>query len=125
MDWTFTDICLTQCLSSFALDPTITEPCRRTDYDIKQVYSYADNVGKAFIDHHDLDLAKLLNLRNFWQRHFLNASEFTFQESFSGLPAEMKPKTRKDVPTEVSKLSPSWLGYYCEYTNSKKIQSLS
>ncbi|CAG8894673.1 unnamed protein product [Penicillium egyptiacum] len=100
------------CLSSFALDPTITEPCRRTDYDIKQVYSYVDEVGKAFIDHDNLDLAKLLNVRNFWQRHFLNASELTFQESFSGLPAEMKPKARKDIPTEIFMLSPSWLGYY-------------
>ncbi|KAJ5373549.1 hypothetical protein N7517_005555 [Penicillium concentricum] len=100
------------CLTSFALDLTITEPCRRTDYDIKQVYSYAERVGEAFIDHDDLDLAKLLNLRNFWQRHFLNTSELTYQESFSGLPEEMKPKTRKDNPTEVSKLSPSWLGYY-------------
>ncbi|CAG8193587.1 unnamed protein product [Penicillium nalgiovense] len=102
------------CLSSFALDPTITEPCRRTDYDIKRVYSYADEVGKAFIDHDNLDLAKLLNLRNFWQRHLLNASELTFQESFSGLPADMKPKARKDIPTEASRLSPSWLGYYCD-----------
>ncbi|KAJ5501648.1 Major facilitator superfamily domain general substrate transporter [Penicillium expansum] len=99
-------------LSSFALDPTITEPCRRTDYDIKQVYSYAEKVGKAFIDHENLDLAKLLSLRNFWQRHFLNASEFTYQESFSGLPAELRPRARKDIPNEVSKLSPSWLGYY-------------
>ncbi|CAP85341.1 Pc20g00120 [Penicillium rubens Wisconsin 54-1255] len=101
------------CLSSFALDPTITEPCRRTDYDIKQVYSYADEVGKAFIDHDNLDLAKLLDLRNFWQRHLLNASELTFQESFSELPADMTPKARKDIPTEASRLSPSWLGYYC------------
>ncbi|KAJ5963367.1 uncharacterized protein N7479_003243 [Penicillium vulpinum] len=100
------------CLTSFALDPTITEPCRRTDYDITQVYSYLDEVGQAFIDHDDLDLAKLLNLRNFWQRHFLNASEISFNESFSGLPTDMKPKTRKDNPTNISKLSPSWLGYY-------------
>jgi hypothetical protein len=82
-------------------------------------------VGEAFIDHDDLDLAKLLNLRNFWQRHFLNASELTYQESFSGLPAELKPKTRKDNTTEASKLSPSWLGYYCEYSDRTKIQSLS
>ncbi|KAJ5502042.1 hypothetical protein N7463_004916 [Penicillium fimorum] len=100
------------CLTSFALDPTIAEPCRRTDYDIRQVYSYEERVGGAFIDHDDLDLPKLLNLRNFWQRHFLNASELTYQESFSGLPEELKPKTRKDNPAEVSKLSPSWLGYY-------------
>ncbi|KAJ5150575.1 Major facilitator superfamily domain general substrate transporter [Penicillium coprophilum] len=100
------------CLTSFALDPAITEPCRRTDYDIRQVYSYEERVGEAFIDHDDLDLAKLLNLRNFWQRHFLNASELTYQESFSGLPAELKPKIRKDNPTETSELSTSWLGYY-------------
>ncbi|KAJ5810931.1 hypothetical protein N7447_010447 [Penicillium robsamsonii] len=100
------------CLTSFALDPTITEPCRRTDYDIRQVYSYEERVGGAFIDHDELDLAKLLNLRNFWQRHFLNASELTYQESFSGMPEELKPKTRKDNLAEISKLSPSWLGYY-------------
>ncbi|CAI7641800.1 unnamed protein product [Penicillium glandicola] len=100
------------CLTSFALDPTVTEPCRRTDYDIRQVYSCAEKVGRAFVDHDNLDLAKLLNLRNFWQRHFLNVSELTYQESFSGLPTEMKPKVQKDNPTKIFKLSPSWLGYY-------------
>ncbi|KAI3081450.1 hypothetical protein CBS147339_2768 [Penicillium roqueforti] len=99
-------------LSAFALDPTITDHCRRTDYDIKQVYAYGEKLGKAYIDHKKLDLVKLLNLRNFWQRHLLNTSEFTFQESFSALPAEMKPKTRKELPIEESKLSSSWLGYY-------------
>ncbi|KAJ5790369.1 uncharacterized protein N7518_007380 [Penicillium psychrosexuale] len=103
---------LEKSLSAFALDPTITDHCRRTDYDIKQVYAYGEKLGKAYIDHKKLDLVKLLNLRNFWQRHLLNTSEFTFQESFSALPAEMKPKTRKELPIEESKLSSSWLGYY-------------
>ncbi|KAJ5704693.1 hypothetical protein N7536_000382 [Penicillium majusculum] len=100
------------CLSSFALDSNLTLPCRRTDYNLQQVYSYGDEVGEPFIDHENLDLGRLLDIRHFWQRHVLKSLELSFQESFSELPEDVKPKMRKEIPTEASKLSSSWLGYY-------------
>ncbi|KAJ5214583.1 hypothetical protein N7449_001752 [Penicillium cf. viridicatum] len=100
------------CLSSFALDSDLTQPCRRTDYNLREVYSYGDKVGEPFINHENLDLARLLDIRHFWQRHVLHPVELSFQESFSELPEDMKPKVRKEIPSEASKLSPSWLGYY-------------
>lgn len=120
-DGAFTNICHTQCLSSFALDSDLTQPCRRTDYNLREVYSYGDKVGEPFINHENLDLARLLDIRHFWQRHVLHPVELSFQESFSELPEDMKPKARKEIPSEASKLSPSWLGYYCEYTNGIQI----
>lgn len=74
-------------------------------------------MGVPFIDHQKLDLGRLLDIRHFWQRHVLNSVELSFQESFAELPEDVKPKMRKEIPTEASKLSLSWLGYYCEYTN--------
>lgn len=74
-------------------------------------------MGVPFIDHQNLDLGRLLDIRHFWQRHVLNSVELSFQESFAELPEDVKPKMRKEIPTEASKLSLSWLGYYCEYTN--------
>lgn len=120
-DWTLTDICHTQCLSSYALDSKLTLPCRRTDYNLQEVYSYGDKVGVPFIDHQNLDLGRLLDIRHFWQRHVLNSVELSFQESFAELPEDVKPKMLKEIPTEASKLSPSWLGYYCEYANRIQI----
>ncbi|KUM62002.1 hypothetical protein ACN42_g5123 [Penicillium freii] len=100
------------CLSSFALNRDLTLPCRRTDYNLLGVYSYGDEVGVPFIDHENLDLPRLLDIRHFWQRHVLNSVELSFQECFSELPEDMKPKVRKEIPTEASKLSSSWLGFY-------------
>ncbi|KAJ5426642.1 hypothetical protein N7465_001712 [Penicillium sp. CMV-2018d] len=100
------------CLSSFALNRDLTLPCRRTDYNLLDVYSYEDELGVPFIDHENLDLARLLDIRHFWQRHLLNSVELSFQECFSELPEDVKPKVRKEIPTEASKLSSSWLGFY-------------
>lgn len=74
----------------------------------------ADKKPQLFIDHNDLDLAKLLHLRSFWQRHLLYTYEYTYKDSFSGLPDILKPKIRKYDQTKGSTLSLSWMGYYCE-----------
>jgi hypothetical protein len=133
--------CNRKCLTAFALDSETTESCLRTDYDIRIIYSiekralessnseeqdgsgsehsYNEETAESvepFIDHKKLDLAKLLQFRSFWQRHLLNTCEYTFNESFSGLCGNNhKPKARKDDPSE-ERLSPSWMGYYCEIT---------
>ncbi|CAI7648192.1 unnamed protein product [Penicillium crustosum] len=100
------------CLSSFALDPKLTLPCRRNDYNLKEVYSCGDEVGVPFIDHENLAIGRLLDIRHFWQRHVMNSFELSFRDSFSELPEDVKPKMRKEIPTEATKLSSSWLGYY-------------
>lgn len=74
----------------------------------------ADKKPQPFIDHKDLDLAKLLHLRSFWQRHLLYTYEYTYKDSFSGLPDQLKPQIRKYDQTKGSTLSLSWIGYYCE-----------
>lgn len=74
----------------------------------------ADKKPQPFIDHKNLDLAKLLHLRSFWQRHLLYTYEYTYKDSFSGLPDLLKPKIRKYDQTKGSTLSLSWMGYYCE-----------
>lgn len=81
------------------------------------VYSCNEGVGKAYIGHGDLNLSKLVHLRSFWQRHFLNTSELTYHDSFAGLSPLLRPSMRKENPADITKLSRSWLGYYCEYIN--------
>ena len=61
----------------------------------------------------DVDLATILALRSFWQRHLLTRQEATFYDSFYRLPHSMKPKMLKTKP-DAEDLSTSWLGYYCE-----------
>lgn len=78
-------------------------------------------MGVPFIDHENLAIGRLLDIRHFWQRHVMNSFELSFRDSFSELPEDVKPKMRKEIPTEATKLSSSWLGYYCEYTNRIKI----
>jgi hypothetical protein len=72
---------------------------------------------EPFIDHKNLNLAKLLQFRSFWQRHLLNTVEYTFQESFCALSEDFRPKVRKDDPND-TKLSSSWMGYYCEISDT-------
>jgi len=79
----------------------------------------AVKASEPFIDHENLDLAKLLQYRSFWQRHLLNDCELTYNETFSALSDDLKPKTRKDDPIEGSKLSSRWLGYYCEISTHR------
>ncbi|KAJ5787397.1 hypothetical protein N7457_002387 [Penicillium paradoxum] len=100
------------CLSPFALNPTVTQSCRRTDYNMEVVYSCTEGVGSAYIGHDDLDLSKLVHMRCFWQRHLLNASEFTYHDSFAGLAPKMRPKMGRQDPVDITKIGQSWLGYY-------------
>lgn len=88
--------------------------CLRTDYDIKSVYSFEENLDHPFITTLDnLDLVKLLHIRNFWQRHLTNPDEATFYSSFAKLPERQRPKMRKNSLAGSSELGAFWLGYYC------------
>lgn len=109
-----------QYLTALALDPEICVGCFRDDYDIDGVYSYSKEPISPFIRLDNLDLAKLLDLRSFWQRHLLNSTEGTFHESFGRLAETLKPKAQNvDISSPMS-LSTSWLGYYCEFGQKKR-----
>lgn len=91
----------------------MTTSCLRTDYHIETAYSYDEENVVPVVQREGLELASILDLRSFWQRHLLTRQEATFYESFSRLPSDMKPKMLQTGPS-VEKLSGSWLGYYCE-----------
>ncbi|KAJ5906225.1 uncharacterized protein N7473_003141 [Penicillium subrubescens] len=107
------------CLTSLALTldpadattPAVRNKCTRSKYDIATVYSHEDKLDGPFIDHENLDLAPLLHIRSFWQRHLLNKAEQTYHESFARLAEALRPQARK-ANGDSSILSVSWLGYY-------------
>ncbi|CAG8043718.1 unnamed protein product [Penicillium olsonii] len=85
----------------------------------------SDNKPRPYIDHLDLDLPKLLQIRSFWQRHLLSPSENTYEESYSGLPEILKPGVRKNDISKSSTLSTSWIGYYsCIHPFPRTIEEL-
>lgn len=93
--------------------PAIKNKCTRSEYDITTVYSHGKKPDGPFIAHEKLDLATLLHMRGFWQRHLLNQAEQTYHESFAKLPIESRPQLRKSSTDQETGLSVSWLGYYC------------
>ncbi|KAJ5683220.1 hypothetical protein N7462_006385, partial [Penicillium macrosclerotiorum] len=84
------------CLTSLALDSEVTkESCGRNDYDLGAVYSFKLPINGPLIDHELLDFTPFIHIHHFWQHHLMGSSENTFYESFSTLPDEQKPKSRK------------------------------
>lgn len=87
--------------------------CSRSDYDIRKVYSYKLPTREPLVSIHNLELEKILHVRNFWQRHLINPHEDTFYSSFRDLPASQRPKAWHCPLGEGKELKSLWLGYYC------------
>ncbi|KAJ5176418.1 uncharacterized protein N7482_002295 [Penicillium canariense] len=108
------------CLTTLALTidppdkkaPAIKNKCSRSEYDIGIVYSHGMELRGPFIDHKRLDLATLLHMRSFWQRHIVNNAEQSFHDSFARLPEDHRPQARNANVDNGASLSVSWLGYY-------------
>ncbi|EPS34098.1 hypothetical protein PDE_09060 [Penicillium oxalicum 114-2] len=108
------------CLTSLALalhdadgkTPKIKNHCTRSEYDPAVVYSLGDDLSTPFVEHEKLDLARLLHIRGFWQRHMLNRAEQTFYETFIRLPETVRPQARKTFNDLEANIAICWLGYY-------------
>ena len=102
--------------------------CLRTDYDIKRVYSFGENLDHPLMQTvDDLPMGLILQIRNFWQRHLTNPDECSFYDSFSRLLSHRRPKLRKNVlslgETDAA-FGSHWLGYYCKVPSHKLRGSL-
>ncbi|OQD72384.1 hypothetical protein PENDEC_c021G06415 [Penicillium decumbens] len=115
------------CLTPLSLDPTVTQACGRSGYDISKVYSFQEDITGPFINHEALDLGNLLHIRSFWQNHLVNSQESTcFSEVFSQLPEHHKPKARNIHGANRSSLSTSWLGLWsCFHPLPETIEEFS
>ncbi|KAJ5179675.1 hypothetical protein N7492_002885 [Penicillium capsulatum] len=101
------------CLTALVLDKLATGCCLRFEYDIAAVYSYDADISGPFIDHDALDLSSLLHMRNFWQRHILDAHEGTFYFSFAQLRRDLKPILNSHPEIEdLRGFQTTWMGYY-------------
>lgn len=96
----------------------MTGGCLRQDYSIGDVYSYGFEHEAAIYSLKNPPLRRFLHIRNFWQRHLLNAAEGTFHWSFANLPMCHRPKMLKDPTSSTTELSTAWLGYRCMYALS-------
>ena len=96
-----------------ALDPSMCVRCRRTDYDIGAVYSYDIDIGKQLVSRGELDLGRILHMRNFWLRHLLNPDEATFYNIFHQLPECLRPRGGECRFEEGLGLSSFWAGFEC------------
>ncbi|KAJ5949722.1 hypothetical protein N7454_001306 [Penicillium verhagenii] len=94
-----------------ALDSTVTSTISRGDYSIREVYSLGE-LHVPFIDHRNVNLSKLLDIRGFWMRHLMSPDEHSFHESFNGLASMYKPRALKTDGSKATDLSKSWTGYY-------------
>lgn len=88
--------------------------CLRSDYDIGTVYSYQTDIAEPFVSLEKPDLGKILDIRNFWLRHFLNPNEVSFHNSYVKLPRGQQPGPSKILVDGSPSLSTHWLGYYCQ-----------
>ncbi|GAE00271.1 hypothetical protein ACLA_045390, partial [Paecilomyces variotii No. 5] len=100
------------CLTHLSLDLNLSYRCLRTDYDIASVYSYGRAPENPFVSIENLDLRKLLHIRNFWQRHLVNPDEGSFYKSFASLREEQRPHPWKQPIERGNRHGSSWLGYY-------------
>ena len=105
--------------------PKIKNHCTRSEYDPAVVYSLGDELSTPFVEHEKLDLARLLHIRGFWQRHMLNQAEQTFYETFVRLPETVRPQARKTFNDLEANIAICWLGYYCEIGSFFFLLSLS
>ncbi|KAJ9198493.1 hypothetical protein DTO021D3_5164 [Paecilomyces variotii] len=113
------------CLTYLSLDLNLSYRCLRTDYDIASVYSYGSAPENVFISIEELDLRKLLHIRNFWQRHLVNPDEGTFHKSFASLCEEKRPQPWTECIHHNITLGSSWLGYYsCIHPRPPDLNSL-
>ncbi|KAJ6002861.1 hypothetical protein N7451_005408 [Penicillium sp. IBT 35674x] len=103
------------CLTALALDPAVSPPGYRDDYNIASVYAFSGyfrEFTEPFIQHGRLNILGLMEMRSFWARHLLSPVEGTFYNSFSSLAYDLKPKIRKTDGSNATDLSDSWIGYY-------------
>lgn len=107
-------------MAPIAFDSTVTQACRRNEYELAIVYSFGEDLGVPYIDVNQ-NLDKVLQMMSFWQRHLLTASELTYNEVFASLPAHLKPGIQKLDQDDVRKLSTSWLGLYCELSHPRTL----
>ncbi|KAJ5934682.1 Major facilitator superfamily domain general substrate transporter [Penicillium verhagenii] len=98
-------------LTALALDSTATLTISRGDYNIRQVYTLGE-LQVPFIDHRNVNLSRLLDMRSFWMRHLMSPDEHSFHESFNGLADMYKPRALKTDGSKATDLSKSWTGYF-------------
>ncbi|RMJ28318.1 hypothetical protein PHISP_00795 [Aspergillus sp. HF37] len=99
------------CLTDVALDPSMCVRCCRKDYDAGAVYSFESDIKKQLVNSGNLDLERMLHIRNFWLRHLLNPDEASYHDSFHKLGENLRPTGQKPLHEESSKPSSYWLGY--------------